>query len=257
MVEEHQPYRVTVGPEVQLPSGLIVMCTELTGEDQEDLTYQRTMDQYARSLNRVMARRVSVAGKTVEPSWVENLLSGDRVAILYHLRRLSLGDDWRFECKCPNANCSRYKKKFPAFASFDDESVKISPYPHGELRRIEVSVFDKGIVRKIEISLLTGVEERQVVKANQNVGLTTMLQVRRPVEVIEREDGESERKGLDLKRESLGFLQSLVSTVSENEPDITDVYVSVNCPECDTEILIDPLGDPSFLFPASSGRTST
>ena len=96
------------GPEVKLPGGLVVdgqlvttaEVRELTGLDEEAIAKAATT---GKALSILLQRGlVKIGDKAATAEDLDNLLSGDRDAILLGIRKITFGDTVKYNMTCPN-----------------------------------------------------------------------------------------------------------------------------------------------------------
>ena len=99
----------------ELPCGFIdekdtlhtdVIVKEMTGEEEEILAAKNIPN--GKKYNRVLARCTTQIGDFTDPMTisriVQELPQGDRIFLLFAIRRASLGDDMPFTTKCPSCD---------------------------------------------------------------------------------------------------------------------------------------------------------
>jgi hypothetical protein len=105
--------RAPAGPEVKLPGGLVVdgqlvttaEVRELTGLDEEAIAKAATT---GKALNLLLQRGlVKVGSKDATAEDLDNLLSGDRDAILLGIRKITFGEDVKYSMTCPNCTVTQ------------------------------------------------------------------------------------------------------------------------------------------------------
>lgn len=84
---------------------------EMTGEEEEILAARNAPP--LKKFNKVIARCVAGIGDIHGPALegvVPELLQGDRMYLMFAIRRVSLGDDMPFEVKCSNEECGQINR---------------------------------------------------------------------------------------------------------------------------------------------------
>jgi hypothetical protein len=238
--------------EFELPCGHLegdkvfdrVVIREMTGVE-EDILAERNGSFISR-MNQVIANciirifgdegSIEDRGRMVEI--VRNLSVGDRVVLMFLLRRVSIGDNFDFKIRCGNCN-----KELAMTVNLGDLKIKKSSDPR---KRLFDLVLPSG--KKVKCRIMTGVGEEAVDKIRNSGGdiLTAGIFIR-----IAEIDGKPPLMD-EVKRLSLKDRNAIRKETGKIEGSI-ETSVSVKCNECgnDFETGID-VTQAGFFFPAET-----
>jgi len=230
---------------ITLPSGRVATVKEMTGKEQRNFT-DKVKVMNGTAINELLAACVDSLDEADLPSdykakmdLVTSLLSGDRQALLFNIRRESMGDDFNFKTKCPQ--CA-VESEWEVNLS-DVDSFPITPYPMGNERMVEYdSTVRPGL--HIRFSLMDGVAEMKALKKRNSMDLLTDLELRNPQFL-----NNGVYTPILLNKVGDKLLAELRKTVREHEG-FQDTSVKINCANCATEVSFDLLEQPDFMIPS-------
>tara|TARA_B000000557_G_C20809015_1_gene459079 strand:+ start:2417 stop:3256 length:840 start_codon:yes stop_codon:yes gene_type:complete len=213
---------------------------------EEDILTSRALIKSGKVISKLI--QSCLINKNIDP---DDLISGDRNALMVALRITGYGSDYSSEITCPN--CGHVNKK-----EFDLSSLKI--------RRLEVDPVELGencfevvlpVTKKsVKVRFLTGHDERDMLIQNERKkkqGFTTeTLVTDRLVRSIISVDNISDRNKIGFFVKNMPVRDSLAlrKFLDKNEPGIEmkDYLSCISCHE-ESEVSI-PLG-PTFFWPDS------
>lgn len=163
------------------------------------------------------------------------MLTGDRTAILLHVRKITHGAtvDYTHVCQfC--ASKSEHQ------IDIDDSLESMKPYPHGDQREFEVKV-GPGV---LHFELSTGETESRIARED-TPDINTKLSCMRLWE-----QAETGRLPVHVEQLKSKWIAAIRKAVKDAEC-VLDTMVEVLCPKCSTVARIDMVGNLDFLFPNS------
>lgn len=177
----------------------------------------------------------------------KELLVGDRLALLIHLRVITHGPDFMFRVSCECGESFLWKE--------DLSQLKIKyldpPLPYGEDRIIEIKPPVLG--RKVKIRLLKGKDEKRMrgIRAEEGAMFSGLLRL-----ITVEVEGEKILPAKffdDLDADDMDYI---MSEWREHDCGV-DTTVQVECPNCGRvqEIDIPIFSERSFFLPKSSQRS--
>lgn len=236
----------------ELPCGYIdangvlhtyVEVTEITGTEEEILGAKNMP--VIKKMNKVLANCTKVIGDITDPSKIEKIIpeltQGDRVFILFAIRRVSLGDDFPFTTECPNC-----KKE-------TDLVVDLSELTTQKMLDPKLRVYDLVLPKSkktVSMKVMTGHGEEAISKA------TTVGKDIISTAMLARIDAINGRPAsiADLKALSLADRNFIRNEWQDHEGGV-DTNVDITCPACDHEYATDvDMGAPGFFDPARVQR---
>lgn len=216
-----------------LPSGIDVELREMTGAEEELLTNQRLV-RSGDAINQVLKNCIVSLGeeKTVEVGHVQDMLSGDRLALLVYLRQISLGDTVELELQCPNSGC-----RARTFVSVDLNDLESSSY--GEDREFAFKL--PGSKSNVKFGYLDGHKEKRLALLKEPNITSAML-----MRIITIDDKPPSKKLLaDMSMKDRSALRAEMSRVDAG----IKTTIECDCEQCGTLIKSRLEAEPSFLFP--------
>lgn len=223
--------------EVTLPSGRKITVLESTGRE-ERLLSRLENDKNFDVINDFLASCTEgFDGKGGQPPSKElkKMLTGDRTAILLHIRKLTHGSIIEHKHTCSNCGVKSEHE-----INIDDSIETMKPYPKGDQREFEISV-GPGI---IHFELSTGETEAKI--ARESVpDINTKLRCMRMWE--ETETGKLPVNIDQLKSKWIVDIRRAV----KNAECALDTMMEIKCPHCGTMNRLDMVGNLDFLFPHS------
>lgn len=220
-----------------------VVLREMTGAE-EDIFIDRDYTASER-LEKVLSRCVQKIGgvtddQTIERA-VEEMVVGDRTVLMIRLRQLSVGNEFRFQVKCPEEDC-----RFKQSAKVDLSALETREIDDPEERQYKVELPRTGLPAILRIP--TGKEMKKVQQRNQQQDNESSRMSQSMVARIAELDGE-EATVPDLKKlphMDRVFLRNQV----DGEPGI-DTEIFIECRDCLTEFKTElDVTDREFFFPS-------
>ena len=216
-----------------LPSGIEVEMQEMTGREEALLTNKR-LAMTGESLNKVLKNcTLSIDDNIdVKESDILDLLSGDRMAMLIHLRQISFGDECELNLRCGDGDCNGV-----ALITVDLNDVSIKKY--GEKREFEITL-PSG--KKVTFVLLNGhMEKRLAALEKPDVHASMLMRVK----CI---DGRPPNKDTitEMSARDINALRSAMEDVDAGP----DTLIETSCPKCGARIRTRLEGESGFFFPS-------
>ena len=230
-----------------LPCGYITASGELinyvevhglTGDDEETLAAKNMP--VVKKMNKILSNCTKAIGDITDPNMIKNIIpdltQGDRMYLLFAIRRVSLGDDFPFTAECPECEA-----KQNLTINLGDLDIKKMPDP--KIRTYEVILPRSG--KKASMKVLTGRGEENIAKASA-VGrdvITTAIWAR--------------MDGLDglptsveaLKKLELADRNQLRDAWQDHEGGV-ETSVEAQCTNCDAEYTTEvDMGSQGFFNP--------
>jgi hypothetical protein len=225
-----------------LPSGRVADgLKEFTGLDQDTLC-NKVLVKSGRALGIIMSRRVdTIDDVPMTEEGFNSLLSGDRLALMLELRKLSLGDEFEFSHTCSNSDCAK-ESEYKVDLNSDDLAMK--PYPNGDTRKFNFLLPKSNM--QVSFTLLDGVAEQWIAKQSPNITTNTALMARKPQYIVNDKEAP-----LNLANVNLSDITALRKYVKSLEGGV-DPTVEVQCPHCETSNKVNMIQNVSFFFPAAT-----
>lgn len=217
-----------------------VIVREMTGEEEEILAAKNIPN--GKKYNRVLARCTNQIGDFSEQHdisrIVQDLTQGDRVYLLFAIRRASLGDEMPFTTKCPQCDTESQM-------TIDLKDLEIKKMPDPLIRTYSTKL-PSG--KNAQMKVLVGRGEDMIAKAfKKGVDVISTAILARLAEL----DGEPPSiKGL--KKLSLKDRNHLKNIWEDHEGGV-DTAVEIECPSCENEYEADiGIGDEGFFNPSAA-----
>lgn len=213
---------------------------EMTGEEEEILA-ARNMP-VTKKINKILSRCTLALGD-LRPPMVErvipDLTQGDRVFLLFAIRRASLGDEMPFQSNCPQCNTESQ-------LVVDLSELEVKQMEDPRIRTYETTLPKSG--KLVRMKVLTGRGEEAISKAS-NKGkdiITTAIFCR-----IDSFDGNPVTMK-DLKKLSIADRNHLRDIWEEKEGGV-DTEIEIECPACDHEYSTElDIGQQGFFNPSAA-----
>lgn len=220
--------------QVTLPSGRSIVLMEMTGADESALT-KLARKNFAEGMNKFLVRVCKdLDGKpgACQPEQFEGMLSGDRSALLLHLRVLTHGEkfEYKFTCDC--------EEKTDFEIDVADMIAKIKPYPNGDKRDFQIDIDGHPLC----FSLPDGRVEKKIANDDE-VDVNKRIKAMKFWEPLQ--SGDTPVSAEHLRARHLARVREELKKL-EFEVDST---VSCKCPACGRTKVAEVSGDPNFLFP--------
>jgi hypothetical protein len=217
-----------------------VALRELTGAE-EDLLASKQMSafkKYNELLVRCTVRIGTVTDRGQISAVVKNLPIGDRLFLLFAIRRVSIGDEYTFNEACPNTACAKNERYTVKLSELD---IKKMPDPK---KRIYDATLPSGATARFRIS--TGVDEERAMGTESKVedaALSKGILMR--LELLNGAPPELQAVK-DMKWRDRAALREEWNKVEGG----VDTEVEMNCPACGHFFKKDIEVTPSFFFPS-------
>lgn len=229
----------------ELPSGGEATVKEMTGHEQRNFM-NRTKLNNGMAVQELLASCIDTfkgepmsEDKMERVKTIQNMLSGDRAALMFAIRRFSLGDSFEFATECPECNA---KGQWEVDLS-DKKSFPVTPYKNGDNRAVEyTSGVREGL--KVQFTLLDGNAELAVLRKRNTADLLTDLELRSP----KAWDGKA-WVPINLNKVPDTLISEMRKAVRDNEGGISTT-VKVMCDNCAQEVTFDLLQVPDFMIPS-------
>lgn len=234
---------------VDLPCGYLddedclhteVELRELSGNE-EDLLFSKTIASH-KKMSALLGRCIKRVGTITDPGVIamipKHLLIGDRVFLMFALRRLSMGDDYPFKINCPE--CGDINPFTVDLADLDVQKMK-DP---------KKRVYQAELPSKTSVTfrLLSGADEERLAKYTKDDKLSYALALR--IEVLNGKPATIK----DLKALSMRDRDQIRAIMDEYDGGV-DTTLEMTCGHCgaDFEDEVDP-GQPGFFFPSMTQK---
>lgn len=231
----------------ELPCGYIdnegklhtsVEVAEMTGEEEEILAAKNMP--IMKKMNKILSSCTRALGDYRDPHMIEKIIpqltQGDRVFLLFAIRRVSLGNEFPFSTECPE--CKSENRLTVDLADLD---IKHMPDPMLRVYEMDLPRSKKKAVMKV----LTGIGEEAISKAAA-VGKDVIS-----IAILARLESLDGRPATvkDLKALSLMDRNALRDVWQDKEGGV-DTGVPVQCMQCDHEYETEvDIGSSGFFTP--------
>lgn len=246
-------YGDPTGAVVDLPSGIQAHIREMTGAEQKTLT-TRTKMVSGLAVNEVLSKCITQLGETDMTTLgsadsravVEGLLSGDRKALMFHIRRLSLGSTFMFKSQCPHC-----EKQQTWEVALSDQDFKVIPYKFQELDGVvnrRMLQWTSTVLPNVQLraTFLTGKEETRAIMQRAALNGLSDLELR-SVMVL---DEEKVWRPVAVLRCKEALLNEIRQKLHDHEGDLDD-SVSLVCPDCGGTAEFNLVNQPDFMLPSA------
>jgi hypothetical protein len=231
-----------------------VVVREITGEEEDIMASEHIADHM--KLNELLSRCVTrigiFEGKAVLSRIVKELTMGDRVFLMFAIRRTTVGNEYPFYEVCPNPKCKR-----KSLYRFDMGQMDIRKMPD-PMKRVFDVVLPSGIKATYKVS--TGLEEERIFKirnskkdAMDRVSIMVLLRI-------------SSLNGDPPTLESVKKLgmndRNFIRELQEEVEGGVDTTLEMECPVCghEFEVQLDPnrqgFFSPSAVLKRSKKKSS-
>lgn len=222
-----------------------VVVHEITGHEEDMLAAPKVPA--AKKMNDLLIRCVDRLGTITDrerlADVVTNLGIGDRVFLLFAIRRTSLGDQYPFEEKCPN--CGE-KKLF---------HIDLSEMEVQHAEEPKKSVFDLTLPSKktLRFHPMTGADEQKMMKLAAKSADTLSLAMAMRIDMLNgKPPALADVKGLSLRD------RNAFRAAYEKVEGGIETTMEVECPGCDYVFERDvEVGDVGFFFPTKLESSKT
>lgn len=219
-----------------------VSVREISGHE-EDLLASKQIPE-SKKLGELVGRCITRIGSLTDPEQLrqasKELLIGDRVFLLFAVRRVTLGDDYPFRSKCPE--CGKEGLYHVNLAELD---IKKMPQP---TKRAGYD-FTLPSGKKIRIKTLNGEEEEAYGRkkiADSDIASSALMPR------VEQLDGKPPTLG-DIKALGMRDRNFIRQDIVEQIDGGVDTTVDVTCASCEVEYKKDlEVGQSGFFFPSQT-----
>ncbi|CAM2066712.1 hypothetical protein SCOR_15135 [Sulfidibacter corallicola] len=220
----------------ELPCGLEAEIREMTGAEEEILTNQRLI-RNGSAINQVLKNCLVRLGDNDSPTMndVLDLLSGDRLALLVELRRVSLGSEVELELVCTNPTCREANP-------FTVDLGALETKPYGDAREFEFTLPSSN--RTVRFRYLDGHMEKRLATLKEPSIASAMTM--RIIDI----DGKPPSKRV-MQDMSLRDRQALRAEMDRVNAGI-DTAITVDCEACGERLRTRLEAEPGFLFPGAA-----
>lgn len=215
---------------------------EIKGREEDMLNSKKVpSDRKLSNLLAACVERVgTITSKDKIRAIIDDLPTGDRVFLMFSLRRVSLGDDLPVREVCPNGKC-----KANNFYIIDTSELDVKPMPDPYKRTYDVELPSK---RRVRFRVSTGRDEtmRSKIRTQNKEDLVSLVMMMR-IETIDEEPPTLD-KIADMSLRDRVFLRKQFEAVEGG----IDLEVDLTCPKCDYEWKKDLELTPDFFFPSET-----
>jgi hypothetical protein len=220
-----------------------VEINEMTGEEEEVLAAKNMP--ISKKVHKVLRSCVERLGAYKDhdiDKILPDLTQGDRIFILFAIRRVTLGNEMPFVAKCPE--CEQ-----ESMLTVDLADLEIKKMPDAKIRAYDVTLPKSK--KKVRMKVLTGRGEDMIGKAVQSGKDLISYAILARVDAI---DGKP--AGLaDLKAMSIADRNYLKNIWEDYEGGV-ETEIDVTCPQCDHEFKTTiGIGDQGFFNPLAASKT--
>lgn len=234
---------------VALPTGVSASIREMTGNEQRNFM-NRTKQLNGTAIQELLgactetyADQPVSTDPVVRTKFFLDMMSGDRYTLVFHIRRHSLGDEFRFGAKCPNPEC-RHEASWEVDLSVK-EDFPLKPYMYGALKVIEYnSTCREGL--KVQYTHMDGNAEMVMLRKRNTANSLTDLELRNP----QAWDGKR-WVPISLNRIPDKLITELRQEIKKTEGGIRTT-VDVICEKCENEVSFDLLQQQDFMIPSAT-----
>jgi len=214
-----------------------VAIREMTGAEEDLLasTHMKPLKKYGELLARCVTRLGTLTDKGQLSLAVKNLTVGDRIFLLFAIRRVTLGDEYPFNEECPNEAC---KKMNLYTINLADLEVKKMPEP---AKRVYDLNLPSGGVFRFRVS--TGADEERVDKFSGSEDAASLGILMR-TELLNGEPPDL-AKVKSMKWKDRQFIRKEWEKVEGG----LDTGLDMQCPSCGAEFKRSVQVGGSFFFP--------
>lgn len=238
----------------ELPCGYIgadgvlhteIALRELTGAEEDLLAAKQItpFKKYNELLVRCTQRIGTITDRGQISAAVKGLPIGDRLFLLFAIRRISIGEEYTFEETCPSDIC---QKKQRYTVNLSELEIKAMPEPK---RRVYDAVLPSGASARFRIS--TGADEERAMAVEskaEDAALSKGILMR--LELLNGAPPELQAVK-EMKWRDRMALREQWNKVEGG----VDTEVDMVCPTCGHEFKKDIEVTPSFFFPSATSKT--
>lgn len=216
-----------------------VVLNEISGYE-EDMLANKSIDPF-KKMNLLLIGCLKSVGPYTDKKKISeivpNLLVGDRMFLIYAIRRVTLGDEYPYSATCPECDKT-------ASYMVNLEEVKVRPMPTPE-KRIYDDVLPNG--KTIRYHCMDGVGEGLIFKHKNSPSALSELLAQR----IDLIDGKPASVDL-LQTLGMGTRQYIRDVLFDKVDGGVETEVEMECSECGAEFAHDlDIGQQGFFFPSA------
>lgn len=243
-------YTLGEAQEFPLPSGRKATVREMTGLEQRAFSNKAKMSTGESIQELLMACVVTLDGemlpsnKQAREQAITDMLSGDREALTFYIRKVSLGDSFTFKAKCPAQGCNHAGEYEVDLANPD---FTLTPYLHGTEK---VITFNSQLLpdTQFRYTHLDGHSELHLIRNRNKFNATSDLEARR----IKTYDAANDKwLDVDVARLPDRIIKEIRAHVRSTEGSL-DTKVVVTCAACAQELTFNLLMLPDFMIPSGT-----
>lgn len=242
-------YTLSDNDVISLPTGRTASVREMTGHEQRSFMNRAKLTNGTAIQELLSACTISINDKELPADNAErtklllDMLSVDRRALMFGIRRHSLGSSFMFTTQCPSC---RARETWEVNLA-DKEAFPVTPCPNGEAREHTYeSKRKEGL--KIRFNMLDGNAEMAVLRKRDSLDALTDLEMRKP-SVLAMQAGKEVWIAIQLNKLPDSLIAELRAVVKAQEGDIRTT-VKVICKKCEAEVEFDLLQLPDFMTPS-------
>ena len=216
---------------------------ELTGAE-EDLLASKQLTPF-KKYNELLARCTLRLGNITDagqmPALMKALPVGDRLFVLFALRRISIGDSYTFEETCPNPEC-KAKRNY----SIDLSGLDVKKMPDPKKRIFDLTLPSGATVR---FRISTGEDEERAMKLDKSEDALSRALLMR-LELLNGAPPELAAVKNMKWRDRIALREQW----NKHEGGV-ETEIDMACPACGHEFKRDIEISPSFFFPSATSTT--
>jgi hypothetical protein len=232
---------------VALPTGGVATVVEMTGKEQRNFMNRGKVANGTAIQDLLGACVDTFKGEALptdekeRSKFILDMLSGDRAALLFGIRRASFGDTFMFKTRCPFCEA---EDEWEVDLS-DAEAFKVTPYPLGTQKTVTYeSEVRPGL--NITVNLLDGHAEMKVLKNQVTADILSDLEARQP---RAKDPDREQLVRIDVNRLSDKLITEMRRKLREFEGSI-DTTVHATCKTCGKDVSFDLLQLQDFTIPS-------
>lgn len=245
-------YSLATSEEVNLPTGGVATIKEMTGNEQRNFMNRAKLMSGVAIQELLNACTETIDEKPISGTPEErqkfflDMLAGDRQALIFHIRRYSLGDNFMFSAKCPNAECAKTSDWEVELGNKGDFQTKV--YKYGKDTSVEyMSSVKPGL--KIKFKHLNGHAEMTVLRKRNSLTLLTDLELREPQ--AWDPTGEGRWVGVMLNKLPDRLITEMRREIKSTEGGV-DTTVTLVCENCQSSVMFDLILQQDFMTPSAT-----
>ncbi len=242
---------------IQLPNGVWdggsrrvqAVLRPLTGEDEEFLSEEAVSYPTVRRTTAILSRCTLRLGSAspVSETQIARLCTGDREALLLHLRRLTFGDRMPATVSCPHAGCGQ-------ILDLDLRTSDLlvpAPQEASESYETQITCGDK--TYRMHFRLPTGEDQEAAVEAaRQDIAAGVRTLVERCLQRCVEDGAHPRAQDTPVQEMPPWVIEQLSETMARLDPQ-AEIELAVRCPSCRTDFRAQ-LDAAAYLFGEAGQR---